>query len=183
MLRTPTAVKVLGGPRFARHARLHRDMASGGYGSDTCCINTSHPSEKNDAVNSMSEFYEEAAICITYSPDVSCRNRDHVNADTFRGADQPNLYSEWFERGRTLQELLAPRNMDEFYDKDWTLVETKSNLSQALSAILESVPPVRKAQRTFEMHMSQQSSVGKQSAGLHDHKTCCTAYLESSAST
>lgn len=150
--------------------------------SDTSCINTSHPSEKNNAINSMFEFYEEAAICITYSPDVSYRNRDPVNADTFRRADQANLYSEWFERGRTLQELLAPRNM-KFYDKDWTLVETKSNLSQALSAILESVPPVRKAQRAFEMQMSQQSSIGKQSAGLHDHKTCCTAYLESSAST
>lgn len=102
--------------------------------SDTCCINTSHPSEKNDAINSMFRFYEEAAICITYLPDVSYHAGDTVNADTFRRADQPNLYSEWFERGWTLQELLAPRNM-EFYDRYWTLIETKRNLSQALSVI------------------------------------------------
>ncbi|KAL8833671.1 MAG: hypothetical protein Q9176_007872 [Flavoplaca citrina] len=39
--------------------------------------------------------------------------------------------SAWFERGWTLQELLAPRSM-EFYDGDWNFMGTKKNLADLL---------------------------------------------------
>ena len=40
--------------------------------------------------------------------------------------------SEWFDRGWTLQELLAPREVN-FYDKHWHFIGTKSSLSDSIS--------------------------------------------------
>ena len=41
---------------------------------------------------------------------------------------------EWFTRGWTLQELLAPSNMV-FWNKDWTKIGTKAELAEKLSSI------------------------------------------------
>ncbi|EGY23243.1 uncharacterized protein VDAG_04681 [Verticillium dahliae VdLs.17] len=40
--------------------------------------------------------------------------------------------SEWFRRGWTLQELLAPKTV-EFYDTDWLFVGTRTSLQRAIS--------------------------------------------------
>lgn len=71
---------------------------------DTCCIDQKSSTELSESINSMWKWYSEAAFCIAYLRDV--RPVEHVGSDTvmfdFRR-------SEWFERGWTLQELLAPK--------------------------------------------------------------------------
>jgi len=79
---------------------------------DTCCINKTSSAELSEAINSMYNWYWGAEICYAYLSDVPDR---HLTE------------SEWFRRGWTLQELLAPAVV-EFYKKDWTRIGTKWSL-------------------------------------------------------
>ena len=73
---------------------------------DTCCINKDSSSELSEAINSMYAWYKNASVCIAYLSDVSFENMV---------GDFPK--SEWFTRGWTLQELLAPYDVW-FYSRD-----------------------------------------------------------------
>ncbi|KAL8869505.1 MAG: hypothetical protein Q9174_004223 [Haloplaca sp. 1 TL-2023] len=93
---------------------------------DTCCINKGDAMEMNEAINSMYRWYEESHICIIYLEDVP---------------QKPLFDSVWFDRGWTLQELIAPKEAN-FYDKAWQFIGSKTGLSQSLStktAIPESI--------------------------------------------
>ena len=52
--------------------------------------------------------------------------------EVFDGSFMQFYSSEWFDRGWTLQELLAPREVN-FYDKHWHFIGTKSSLSDTIS--------------------------------------------------
>ena len=56
----------------------------------------------SEAINSMYHWYSCSKICFAYLGDVP---------------DKPFDESEWFDRGWTLQELIAPRKVT-FYDQD-----------------------------------------------------------------
>ncbi|KAI0204121.1 heterokaryon incompatibility protein-domain-containing protein [Astrocystis sublimbata] len=65
---------------------------------DTCCIDKSSSAELSEAINSMWTWYRQSDICYGYLADV-------------KGNDRKALYrSRWFQRGWTLQELIAPDN-------------------------------------------------------------------------
>ncbi|KAL2693895.1 hypothetical protein Neosp_000461 [[Neocosmospora] mangrovei] len=95
---------------------------------DTCCIDKSSSAELSEAVNSMFRWYQEADICIAYLADVQ-----HIDP---RPADYVAYLgdSDWFTRGWTLQELLAPRSV-EFYSADWKHLGSKNNISLDLQRI------------------------------------------------
>ncbi|KAJ9661786.1 hypothetical protein H2198_001751 [Neophaeococcomyces mojaviensis] len=67
----------------------------------------------------MFSWYKNAIECYVYLYDVP---------------DKPFEESEWFTRGWTLQELIAPRK-ELFYDKAWALIGDKNNLSSKLQTI------------------------------------------------
>jgi hypothetical protein len=98
---------------------------------DSCCIDKSSSEELREALNSMFAYYHNAAICYTYLSDVS---RSLTGAGMFksdlkdRRKDGEHLHSEWFKRGWTLQELLAPQKMV-FYDKQWQPMGTRNDLA------------------------------------------------------
>ena len=77
---------------------------------DTCCVNQDSSQEVTEAVNSMFRWYSNAEVCLAYLADVS----DTENEREFRR-------SEWFRRGWTLQELLAPQ-MVVFLSASWELI-------------------------------------------------------------
>ena len=52
--------------------------------------------------------------------------------EPFAGPSKQLQSSEWFDRGWTLQELLAPRKVN-FYNKHWHFIGTKSSLSGTIS--------------------------------------------------
>jgi hypothetical protein len=99
---------------------------------DTCCIDKSNSTELAEAINSMFRWYQNATKCYVYLPDVS-RPRtysDGYNEDwesTFRK-------SEWFRRGWTLQELIAPASVD-FFCKDKELLGNKVSLEQYICEV------------------------------------------------
>ncbi|KAF2733273.1 HET-domain-containing protein, partial [Polyplosphaeria fusca] len=70
---------------------------------DTCCIDKWDRRERSKAINSMFRWYKDAARCYVFLPDVS------TAADASQSAWEASfLASEWFTRGWTLQELIAP---------------------------------------------------------------------------
>ncbi|TBU30967.1 hypothetical protein BD311DRAFT_161152 [Dichomitus squalens] len=69
------------------------------YGwADTCCIDKSNPWEVEEAIPAMYDWYAHSTVCYVFLHDVHSTNWREELAE-----------SEWFDRGWTLQELLAPR--------------------------------------------------------------------------
>jgi ankyrin repeat protein len=84
---------------------------------DTCCIDKTSSAELSEAINSMYRWYREAVVCYAYLADVP---------------DKKFTQSEWFRRGWTLQELIAP-SIVIFLDSTWQEIGTKSSLQPAVS--------------------------------------------------
>ena len=90
---------------------------------DTCCIDKTSSAELSEAINSMFRWYKSAKVCYAYLIDVDISKLDWKLQ--FRN-------SRWFERGWTLQELLAPSNVD-FYDCEWRKIGSKDTLYSEIS--------------------------------------------------
>ena len=91
---------------------------------DSCCIDQKHPVELSAAINSMYRWYQKAEVCLVYLSDVK---RPEGRA--------PDLSkSKWFQRGWTLQELVASKTL-EFYDVDWQPLGNDTALRDHLSSI------------------------------------------------
>ncbi|KAK5089775.1 hypothetical protein LTR70_006617 [Exophiala xenobiotica] len=97
---------------------------------DTCCIDKTSSAELSEAINSMYQWYKDAAVCYAYLSDV----KGDVNSASFKN-------SLWFTRGWTLQELLAPENVI-FFDRSWRALGTKVEHAAAVSRIT-GIPPFR----------------------------------------
>ena len=76
--------------------------------SDTCCIDKESSAELQEAIGSIFSWHRQSALTMVYLADVS-------ETDTLSR-------SEWFRRGWTLQELLAPRSLL-FFTRDWSLYQ------------------------------------------------------------
>ena len=107
---------------------------------DTCCIDKSSSAELSEAINSMYAIYAQAVTCYVYMVDVPATCVDLSddldqkvrNGATPTSASECSLttpiegsrhmsafrWSRWFTRGWTLQELLAPPNVD-FRNVSW----------------------------------------------------------------
>ncbi|KAI6119584.1 hypothetical protein EDD16DRAFT_1480007, partial [Pisolithus croceorrhizus] len=79
--------------------------------SDTCCIDKDSSAELQEAIGSMFGWYRRSALTIVHLSDVA-------STSSFGS-------SEWFRRGWTLQELLAPQTV-QFYTQDWSLYKNLS---------------------------------------------------------
>jgi hypothetical protein len=93
---------------------------------DTCCIDKTSSAELSESINSMFRWYRRADICYAYLNDVVWQrhNEDECRAQ-FRK-------SEWFQRGWTLQELLAPTWIV-FHDKHWQDFGNRNTLTHGIS--------------------------------------------------
>ncbi|PVH71132.1 hypothetical protein DL98DRAFT_577528 [Cadophora sp. DSE1049] len=89
---------------------------------DTCCIDQSDQNELSVAIYSMFRWYQKADKCYVYLADVA--------------KESALSKSEWFSRGWTLQELLAPE-MVEFYTRDGVRLGDKSSLEQQIAEITD----------------------------------------------
>jgi Heterokaryon incompatibility protein (HET) len=98
------------GPDFKRYwkvveiCRLAREKGLRYAWIDSCCINKEDVRETETSIRSMYKWYENAHVCIVILSDVS------------RRAVAREKKSRWFKRLWTLQELLAPKDV-EFYCK------------------------------------------------------------------
>ena len=99
---------------------------------DTCCIDKRSSAELSEVINSMYRWYENAKVCYAYLYDVPNplfpTSSDNERYPDFRG------WPEWFSRGWTLQELIAPSNV-QFLNKNWQSIGDKRTLAPTLEDI------------------------------------------------
>ncbi|PQE33503.1 hypothetical protein CJF32_00003387 [Rutstroemia sp. NJR-2017a WRK4] len=101
---------------------------------DTCCIDKSDPAELSKAINSMFRWYRNAKKCYVYLTDVSTPDDDeyiHANQSMWEAAFRS---SRWFTRGWTLQELIAPAEV-EFFSQERKLLGDKKSLEKPIYEI------------------------------------------------
>ncbi|KAL4259876.1 hypothetical protein AB1N83_011542 [Pleurotus pulmonarius] len=92
------------------------DVAGRRYGcpyvwADTACIDRNSSTELDESIRSMYTWYRNAEVCLVY---LSIADRSQV--ESLR-------HDEWFQRGWTLQELLAPKQL-KLFCRDWMEVYT-----------------------------------------------------------
>jgi hypothetical protein len=117
-------------PEYAKLIEGCRAAARHGYSYfwiDTCCIDKTNSVELSEAINSMFRWYQQAGICLAYLFDVP---------PGLEVLDKESQFakSRWFTRGWTLQELLAPSEV-EFLASDWTRITSKTDSSSFLADI------------------------------------------------
>lgn len=79
---------------------------------DTCCIDKRSSAELSEAINSMYAWYEHSAEC-------------YVWLEGSKGSLERLGECNWFSRGWTLQEMLAP-TLVVFFTEDWEVIGHKS---------------------------------------------------------
>ncbi|PIL25319.1 hypothetical protein GSI_13208 [Ganoderma sinense ZZ0214-1] len=94
---------------------------------DSCCINKDSSSELSEAINSMFNWYRASQICYAFLVDVPSDEDPRAEDSMFRE-------SRWFQRGWTLQELVAPL-LVVFLSKDWKGLGTKEGLAETIQEI------------------------------------------------
>ncbi|KAI5998206.1 heterokaryon incompatibility protein-domain-containing protein, partial [Pisolithus albus] len=98
---------------------------------DTCCIDKRSSSELSEAINSMYRWYQNARVCYAYLSDVESVFPSEQDNGKY---GHSNGWPEWFIRGWTLQELIAPKQV-EFFNKDWIPIGNKKYLAPILEDI------------------------------------------------
>ncbi|KAL7931732.1 hypothetical protein V8C35DRAFT_329386 [Trichoderma chlorosporum] len=98
---------------------------------DTCCIDKTNLVELSEAINSMFRWYNRASFCYAYLSDVPDDDDPPKPGSKFRA-------SRWFQRGWTLQELLAPKKL-QFYNSKWRCIGTRGTMCTVIMNIT-SVP-------------------------------------------
>ena len=99
---------------------------------DTCCIDKRSSAELSEAINSMYRWYGNARVCYAYLHDVDGSSFP-TKKDNGKYA-KSNGWPEWFSRGWTLQEMIAPQNL-QFFNKDWRAIGNKNRLAETLEEI------------------------------------------------
>jgi hypothetical protein len=94
---------------------------------DTCCIDKTNNAELSEAINSMFRWYQNSSLCLVHFADVPGGLGLNEVEDKVRASD-------WFERGWTLQELLAPRVV-KFFDQSWEFLFNKESKAPLLAEI------------------------------------------------
>ncbi|KAI4943376.1 hypothetical protein J4E91_009285 [Alternaria rosae] len=94
---------------------------------DTCCIDKANNTELSKAINSMFRWYQNAKKCYVFLSDVE---NDSLEGD----GDSAFRQSRWFNRGWTLQELLAPHSV-EFFSKDGARLGDKESLKHMIHEV------------------------------------------------
>jgi archaellum biogenesis ATPase FlaH len=101
---------------------------------DTCCIDKSDKAELSLAIQSMFRWYQNATRCYVYLFDVSTKKRKADSVSTQFTWEVAFRASQWFARGWTLQELLAPSKV-EFYSLEWEKLGDKMLLKSLIHKI------------------------------------------------
>ena len=127
---------------------------------DSCCIDKTTSEELARSIRSMFQWYRKAEVCYTYLPDV-----DMNVFDGNKLCDSEGKPSEWFSRGWTLQELIAPRKMI-FFDKDWNAIGDRDDLALPIQTITRIDSSYLKGEADFRT-----ASIATRMSWLADRRT------------
>ena len=125
---------------------------------DTCCIDKTSSAELGKSINSMFKWYQEAQVCYAHLADVNLSGQTKNKAEV----ENEVLNSEWFRRGWTLQEMLAPREM-QFFDASWGPLGSRNQLT----------PVISKAARISPEHLKdfRGASIAQKMSWMADRET------------
>ncbi|KAI0692122.1 hypothetical protein C8T65DRAFT_745263 [Cerioporus squamosus] len=100
--------------------------------NDASCIDKSSSAELSEAINSMFSYYAHSEMCYAFLADVPEEGAFDVHGSGSRNT--PFAASRWFQRGWTLQELIAPAQVV-FLSSSWSVLGTKAMHAALLSAV------------------------------------------------
>jgi len=137
---------------------------------DTCCIDMTSSAELQESINSMWRLYSKATLCMVYMNDLTLSYEDdgrklpawQVSSQSISEASFEK--SQWFTRGWTLQELLAPENVT-FHSHTWHAFGTRSSLRDIISNITD-IP---------EQCLDHDKNMGRQEQ-IRSHSTATIMY-------
>ena len=131
----PASKALRGYQKIEQACALARSQRIGAIWIDTCCIDKTSSAELSEAINSMYAWYRHASICYVYLNDFSFLIEEYGPSGRQDSRFLRKIRkSRWFTRGWTLQEFLAPYNV-EFYDRHWHYIGDKIDLAHQLSSI------------------------------------------------
>lgn len=114
---------------------------------DTCCIDKMNSTELSEATSSMFQWYSESCVCYVYLMDV-------VSEEMIEGF----VCSRWWTRAWTLQELVAPTNV-QFYNALWQRIGSKAaSISTITSVTGIDEETLRSPRRMFDKSIAQRLS-------------------------
>jgi tetratricopeptide (TPR) repeat protein len=99
---------------------------------DTCCIDKWNLTELSQSINSMFRWYKNAVKCYVFLPDVSVPDVTEVCQQN--NWESSFRTSDWFTRGWTLQELIAPQQV-EFFSRQGQKIGDKASLGRLIHEI------------------------------------------------
>ena len=124
---------------------------------DTCCIDKSSQQEVQTAINSMFRWYQGAAKCYAYLSDVQV-SEEVSGAQAFPISwAQSFRQSRWFTRGWTLQELLAPAEV-EFFSKEGKRLGSRISLEREVNEITKISIEALRGRRLSELSIDERMS-------------------------
>ncbi|KAF2996755.1 hypothetical protein E8E14_002219 [Neopestalotiopsis sp. 37M] len=114
-----------------------RTRKKSGYNKIVATCNQAKAEGLSEEINSMYRYYQDAVICYAFLHSLS--------VDTVIESDDEFANHEWFTRGWTLQELIAPKEVTFFTDRGedvvtqheslWVCLGQRAGMSERLSAI------------------------------------------------
>ncbi|KAG9201760.1 hypothetical protein G6514_005376 [Epicoccum nigrum] len=102
---------------------------------DTCCIDRWDNNERSRAINSMFQWYQDAARCYVFLSDVLVSSATDASQRS-SSWEASFRESDWFKRGWTLQELIAPVTV-KFFSREGHHLGDKASLNQLLHDITD----------------------------------------------
>jgi hypothetical protein len=140
---------------------------------DTCCIDKSTSDELSTAINSMFRWYQRASKCYVYLSDVTVLD-EISDADAFPIAWQEDFRcSQWFRRGWTLQELLAPASV-EFFSKQGKRLGTRVSLEREIHEITQIPIAALRGQPLSEFSVEDRMNwAARRTTTLNEDKVYC----------
>jgi hypothetical protein len=103
--------------------------------ADTACIDKTNHLEVGKSINLMFSWYQSASVCFVYLHDTS--NGSH-HFEWIQDPPAGRKTPEWFTRGWTLQELLAPSKVL-FFNQDWNCLGDRGEFAEVINK-LTSIP-------------------------------------------
>ena len=143
---------------------------------DTCCINKTSSAELSKAINSMFNWYRCSKVCYVFLSDVDDRDDPHYTH---------LLGSNWFKRGWTLQELIAPASVL-FVTSTWKVSGSRADLAECLWQVTGIPPSILTRRRTpsdYSVCTRMRWASQRQTTRLEDEAYCLMGLFDVSMPT